>query len=165
PLTVTVDDGTLNLGFITGVDNSKLSAILVANAPPGNAAPIANNDTATTVPNTAVAIDVFANDSDGNQDPLEIVGTTAPSSGTVTIADQGTADPSDDQIVYTPDFGFTGTDSFTYTISDGQGGTDTATVTVEVLPSDTIAFTTVTLTGIPNKGYTSLQFGPDGRLY
>src|SRR5690606_14288729 len=75
PLTVTVDDGTLDLSFITGVDNSKLSAILVANAPPGNAAPIANNDTATTVPNTAVSIDVFANDSDGNRDPLEIVGT------------------------------------------------------------------------------------------
>ncbi|NBB96218.1 MAG: matrixin family metalloprotease, partial [Planctomycetes bacterium] len=33
---------------------------------------------------------------------------------------------------YTPDAGFTGTDTFDYTVSDGNGGFDTATVTVTV---------------------------------
>ncbi|MEM7213278.1 MAG: Ig-like domain-containing protein, partial [Pseudomonadota bacterium] len=39
-------------------------------------------------------------------------------------------------ITYTPEPGFSGTDTFTYTISDGNGGTDTATVTVVVDPGN-----------------------------
>src|SRR5262249_7670196 len=35
-------------------------------------------------------------------------------------------------IVYTPNAGATGSDSFTYTISDGDGGYATATVSVEI---------------------------------
>ena len=35
-------------------------------------------------------------------------------------------------MTYTPDAGFSGTDTFDYTISDGNGGTDTATVTITV---------------------------------
>ncbi len=58
-----------------------------------------------------------------------------------------------------------GADFFTYTISDGTGKTATATVEVDVAPLDTIAFTSVSLTGIPDRNYTSLEFGPDGRLY
>ena len=83
---------------------------------------------------TAVTIDVLANDSDGNNDPLTITAvSTAGANGTAVINNNGTpGNPADDKIVYTPNAGFAGTDSFTYTIADGQGGTDTATVTVNV---------------------------------
>ena len=40
----------------------------------------------------------------------------------------------DGQLVYTPNEGFSGEDSFTYVVSDGNGGTDTATVTITVNP-------------------------------
>ncbi|NNF51076.1 MAG: tandem-95 repeat protein, partial [Gammaproteobacteria bacterium] len=100
-----------------------------------NAAPVANDDAASTDTNTAVNIDVLANDTDANSDPLTITASDSPTAngGTTVINDGGTpADPSDDTIDYTPAAGFAGSDTFTYTISDGNGGSDTATVTVTV---------------------------------
>jgi len=38
----------------------------------------------------------------------------------------------DGSFAYTPDAGFTGTDTFVYTASDGNGGTAIATVTITV---------------------------------
>ena len=97
--------------------------------------PVAADDTASTVAGTTVSIDVLANDSDGNNDPLTITAVSTPAHGTAVINKNGTpANPADDRIVYTPNAGFTGTDSFTYTISDGHGGIDTATATVSVTP-------------------------------
>lgn len=90
-----------------------------------NHAPVANNDTATTTQNSAVALDPRVNDTDADSDPLTIVGKTDGAHGTVVI-NNGTS------VTYTPAAGYTGTDSFTYTISDGKGGTATGTVTVTV---------------------------------
>ena len=84
---------------------------------------------------TAVAIEVLANDTDPNGDDLTITASDSPTAngGTTAINDNGTpGDPTDDFIDYTPATGFAGTDTFTYTIDDGNGGTDTATVTVTV---------------------------------
>ncbi len=72
----------------------------------------------------ATSIPVLANDTDPENDPLTVVGTSSPAHGTVTF----TAG----QVSYTPAAGYVGTDSFTYTISDGFGGSDTATVTVTI---------------------------------
>src|SRR5690606_7466468 len=128
PLTVTVDDGTLNLGFITGVDASKLSAILVESAGgTGNAAPVAVNDTGSLDEDTAVVLSVLANDSDPDGDPLSIASVTQGANGSVVVNPDGT-------LTYTPDADFHGTDGFTYTVSDGKGGTDTASVAVTVAP-------------------------------
>jgi VCBS repeat-containing protein len=91
----------------------------------GNAAPGAVDDTAETAAGTAVVIDVRANDSDPENDTLSLAGVSEPSSGQAEITPDG-------EIRYTPDTGFTGTDSFIYTVSDGNGGTDTATVEVTV---------------------------------
>lgn len=90
-----------------------------------NAQPLAVDDFAVTQQDTAILIDVLANDIDPNGDALTITLVGDPANGTAVI--QG------GQVLYTPAAAFSGQDSFTYTISDGNGGTDTATVTVTVL--------------------------------
>ncbi|HIB17790.1 MAG TPA: tandem-95 repeat protein, partial [Alphaproteobacteria bacterium] len=45
-------------------------------------------------------------------------------------ASNGTASLLNGEVMYTPDYNFSGTDSFTYTVTDGKGGTDTKTVNV-----------------------------------
>ena len=90
-----------------------------------NDPPVAVNDSATTPADTPVTIDVLDNDSDMDGDTLTVDSVTQGTNGSVTN--------NGNDVTYTPDPIFTGTDSFTYTISDGNGGTDTATVTVTVL--------------------------------
>ena len=90
------------------------------------------DDWATTGPGAQVVIDVLANDIDPDGDPLGIANLGAAANGTVILVDQGTADPSDNVLQYTPDAGFFGIDSFSYTASDGNGGTDTAIVTLGI---------------------------------
>jgi hypothetical protein len=89
-----------------------------------NRAPEANDDNASTATDTPVTIDVLANDSDADGDPMTISAVGAPS--------HGSASASGGSITYTPASGFAGTDTFTYTVSDSFGGSDTATVTVVV---------------------------------
>ncbi|MBE7468978.1 MAG: hypothetical protein DPW09_03260 [Anaerolineae bacterium] len=95
----------------------------------GNQPPTANPDTATTNVNTQVTISVLGNDSDPDGDTLTITGVSTPANGAVSI--------NVNTIIYTPNTGYTGSDSFTYTISDGQGNTATATVTVTVAAVNT----------------------------
>jgi hypothetical protein len=90
-----------------------------------NRDPIANPDSATTKPATPVTINVLANDSDPDGDPLTVTSVTDPPNGTAT------RNP-DNTVTYRPDCGFTGTDMFTYSISDGAGGSASALVTVTV---------------------------------
>ncbi|CAA0174673.1 Protein of unknown function precursor containing a C-terminal secretion signal. Putative adhesin [Tenacibaculum maritimum] len=99
-----------------------------------NATPDAVDDTeVTTEGGVSVEVDIYDND---NDIPTEgDLTTTDPENGTVTIDDGGTPnDPSDDIVTYTPDEGFTGTDTFDYTICDNASPANcsTATVTVEV---------------------------------
>jgi uncharacterized repeat protein (TIGR01451 family) len=90
-----------------------------------NDPPVALDDTATTPAETAVTIDVLYNDSDPDGDALTVSSVTQGAHGSVTN--------NGDDATYTPEVGFSGTDSFTYTVSDGNGGTDTATVTISVI--------------------------------
>jgi hypothetical protein len=89
-----------------------------------NRAPDAVDDTASTAVNKSVTINVLANDTDPDGDPLTLTAVTKPPKGTATI--------SGGRVTYIPNRGFRGIDTFSYTISDGRGGTDTATVTVNV---------------------------------
>src|SRR5678809_1406806 len=90
-----------------------------------DAAPIANNDTATTDEDTPVDINVLANDSEPDGDTLNIDSVTPGANGAVSINPDKT-------LHYAPASNFFGSDSFTYTINDGHGGTATATVDVTV---------------------------------
>jgi M6 family metalloprotease-like protein len=95
-----------------------------------NGAPDAVDDSATTRTNTAVRINVLVNDTDPDGDALSITGTSAPANGTVNV-DSGLS------IIYTPNSGFEGTNTFTYIVTDGHGHTDNATVTVTVAAAGT----------------------------
>ncbi|EPZ8233989.1 Ig-like domain-containing protein [Vibrio fluvialis] len=70
---------------------------------------------------------LLANDSDPDGDTLEITSVDSPSTGTVTLNDDGS-------ISFKPAPGFDGDATFTYTVKDSDGLTDTATVTVHVAP-------------------------------
>jgi hypothetical protein len=52
--------------------------------------PNANDDYATTVMNSPVAIDVLANDTDPQNDPLAIIDITPPQHGSAALNDNGT---------------------------------------------------------------------------
>jgi hypothetical protein len=94
-----------------------------------NNLPVANDDLAQTIIDIPVTIDVLANDTDADEDPLTIVLWDANSSSGGTVdCSSGIA------CAYTPPLGFLSPplDTFTYTIDDAHGGTDTATVTVNV---------------------------------
>lgn len=88
-------------------------------------APTANPDSATTLENQPVAINVVANDKDGGSPPLTVTNVTKPANGTATNNGNGT-------VTYHPNNNFTGTDSFQYTIQNNCGATATGTVTVTV---------------------------------
>ncbi|MCS6781022.1 MAG: DUF2341 domain-containing protein, partial [Geminicoccaceae bacterium] len=90
-----------------------------------NAAPVARDDSATTEAGTPVTIDLLANDSDPDGDPLTLVGLSVPERGRLAVA-------ADQRVTYTPDAGFVGRDSFTYTVRDARGATASATATVTV---------------------------------
>jgi len=108
------------------------------------APPVATNDSATTSFATAVAINVLANDSG---DEIEVTAVTQPPNGSADINADGT-------VTYTPNTGFSGTDTFTYTITDAVDQTDSATVTVTVgFPAPTIISLTPT-SGSTNGGTT-----------
>jgi hypothetical protein len=87
--------------------------------------PVGVDDTATTLTNTAVNVDVLDNDPSGPS--LEVTEVTDGANGTVVIEDDGT-------VTYTPESGFSGIDTFTYTATDGDGQTITQSVTVTVTP-------------------------------
>jgi len=99
-------------------------ATVFAAVAPVNDPPMAQDDSATTERDAPITIFVLKNDSDPDGDAIAIESVTPPLNGTVTSTGF--------DIVYSPNEGFAGTDTFTYTVSDGRGNTDTATVTVGV---------------------------------
>lgn len=93
----------------------------------GNQPPIAVNDTASVSAGGSVTINVLANDSDPDGNPLTVVSVTTPAKGVASITTGGAA------VLYTAGVGQSGIDTFNYTISDGLGGTASALVTVTIL--------------------------------
>lgn len=92
-------------------------------------APIAIADAAVTLQNTVTSINVLANDRDPDSDPLQVSLDPMGPGPFYGIANVNSADQT---IIYTPDDGFVGQDSFTYQLYDGHGNLAEATVTVNV---------------------------------
>ena len=93
---------------------------------PVNDPPEAVDDEAETLEDVAVVVDVLANDSDVDGDPLTVVSAGPAAHGATAIAGGG--------VRYSPALNWYGTDRFSYTIADPGGLTATATVTMTVLP-------------------------------
>ena len=110
-----VSDGTL----------SSNPATVTITVMPVNDAPVALTDTAVTSRNRSVTIDVLANDTDVETGPLIVSIVGNPTHGTVVLT---TAD----KVVYTPDAGYAGADSFSYRASDGALFSNPASVAITV---------------------------------
>jgi uncharacterized repeat protein (TIGR01451 family) len=92
-----------------------------------NPPPIAVNDFATTTNGSPVVINVLANDisTNGVLDPSTLTVTRSATNGTTSV------DAYTGAVTYTPNAGFTGTDTFQYTVQDDLGSiSSAATVTV-----------------------------------
>jgi hypothetical protein len=86
------------------------SSQAIVNVTSQNDAPVAQNDVATTPEDTAVNINVLANDNDVDGDPLSVVSATVSSvQGTVTINANGT-------LHFVPALNFNGVATIAYTI-------------------------------------------------
>ena len=105
-----------------------------------NRPPAAVDDRAETAEDTPVLIDVVANDTDPDGDPLRVVAVMAPAHGTATVVAGG--------LRYVPAPDYNGPDRFTYRVADSDGETAAAAVTVAVVPVNDAP---VAVGGIPNQ--------------
>ncbi|GLS00405.1 hypothetical protein GCM10007859_04110 [Brevundimonas denitrificans] len=101
-----------------------------------NDAPVATLDTATSAEETAVTINVLANDSDVDGDTLvvsHVNGVNIAVNGTVGLGDGASVRlNADGTLTYFPAINATGLRSFAYTVTDGLGAATTATVEVSL---------------------------------
>lgn len=106
-----------------GADTATVTITVVANT----AVPVAADVAATVEQGGTATGTLSATDADG--DTLTFLLALPPTYGTAVVAADGGWS-------YTPQAGFSGTDSFVYGVSDGRGGTTTARVTVTVTAVD-----------------------------
>ncbi|HKG56005.1 MAG TPA: S8 family serine peptidase, partial [Candidatus Limnocylindrales bacterium] len=104
-----------------GTDTARVSVVVT----PVNDAPVAVDDQVSTTLDTAITIDVLANDTDADGDPLTTTHVGNPSVGAAALLPDGS-------VRYTPPPGYTGLDAFDYTIADPVGEQSTAIVSVTV---------------------------------
>jgi VCBS repeat-containing protein len=93
-----------------------------------NDPPVANDDSYSTDEDETLNVSapgVLGNDSDVEDDPLSAIKVSDPSHGSVTLNSNGS-------FSYTPDAGYSGSDSFTYKANDGAADSNTATVNISV---------------------------------
>ena len=95
--------------------------------------PVAVADSFTIDQDTALNADISTNDSGLEDTPVTYSLDSAATNGAASVNADGTA-------TYTPNSGYSGSDSFTYAVVDADDDSDTATVTIDVI-ADSTAFT------------------------
>jgi outer membrane autotransporter protein len=111
------DSFTYRAGDELGGESNLATVTITVNGPP-----VASNDVGESLNGQPVLVDVLANDSDPNLDSLTASVATPPTGGTAQVTTGG--------ILYTPNPGFQGPESFTYVASDGVLQSAPATVTI-----------------------------------
>ena len=118
------DNGTATVSYTITDGTQSASGILTVTITSVNDTPVANPDTATILEDAApTSINVIANDTDVDNDPLAI-STASASTGSVSV--------SGSNLVYTPEANFNGQAVVNYTLTDGTttaAGVLTVTVT------------------------------------
>ena len=124
---VKVFGDAVHYGDLGSPSFGRVPAVAIAATPFVNLPPIANADAATLDEDTSVVVNVLANDSDPENDPLTVAIKVAPLHGAATVL-------ADRSIRYTPAANFSGSDQLTYEIDDGLGGRASAFVLFTVRP-------------------------------
>ena len=124
---VGTDTITYQISDNEGLTDTATITITVSSQPIQTQPPVANDDAGTTPFNSPITVDVLANDVDADNDinPNSLAILTQPTNGSAIVNSQN-------EVIYTPNTGYTGTDTFTYQIADSENSTDTATVTITV---------------------------------
>ncbi|MBI1314693.1 tandem-95 repeat protein [bacterium] len=110
-----------------GKANSNIATVTIT-VDSVNDAPVAADDEFATPQGTSLTVSapgILENDADADGDTLSAILVASPGNGSLTLN-------SDGALVYTPDSGFTGIDSFTYQASDGTSSSNVATVSITV---------------------------------
>ncbi len=118
-------DDSLTFRASDGVDESSLQTVTITVTPPPNDPPTCSDVSRRLAPDAPATIQLACTDPDG--DPVTLETVAGPAHGTLGAVDQGT-----DQVVYTPDPSYTGTDAFTYRATDGTLAGPAATVSIVV---------------------------------
>jgi len=120
-------DGS-SISYIYDANGNRLSSTVAVNQ-----SPIASDDSITTAFETVVDINVLSNDTDadGTIDATTVTIVANVTNGTTNI------NATTGAVTYTPNAGFSGTDSFTYTVNDNQSSTSnvaTVSISIEAAP-------------------------------
>ena len=112
-----------------GTHNSNDATVIIF-VNPINDAPIAQNDYVETQQNVPISIDVLENDSDVDNDSLDIFLEIDPSKT------RGFVEIQESKVLFTPLAGFVGNATFSYVASDGEKTSNSANVTISVIEID-----------------------------
>lgn len=112
---------------VTDSEGLSASGLIEITITPAADAPVANDDQAELDEDGSLNLDVLSNDSDVDDDLLELQAVGEPAHGVAAIGAAGT-------IVYTPEADYSGPDSFRYTVTDPTGLTAEAQVTLTIAP-------------------------------
>ena len=119
-------NGTDSFTFVAndGIDDSNEASVTITILAV-NDAPVAQDDTFSTLEDTAISEVASASDVEGDALTYSIV--MQPANGTVIFDDSSTGD-----FTYTPNADYNGTDSFTFVANDGEFDSNEGTITIEV---------------------------------
>jgi hypothetical protein len=113
--------------------------------PQPNVIPMANTDAAAVEDGVASLIDVLANDTGLDNQPVAVSIVASPGHGTAWVRPDNT-------VVYTADAGYAGTDGFTYQVTDADGEVSLANVSIEVSCPRCVVDYELTLSWTSNPG-------------